>query len=153
MSRGIQGIALAAAAGVLLAGAAVAQDKRADAYVKYRQSMYVVLASNFAPLGAMVQGKMPFDAQEFAKRADRVAYMADMLPEGWTAESKGGQPSKAKPGIWDNRADFDKLLQDMQSKARALSKASQAGKIEEIRPAFGALAQACKSCHDKYKQD
>lgn len=139
-----------------LAVAAMAQDSptRADQIVEYRQAMYTVIGANFSQLGAVVQGKAPYDAQDFAQRADRVAYVAAMLPEGFVAESRTGKPTGAKPGLWTDRAEFDRLLKDMQLKVRTLATtAKSAASVADVKSAFGAAGQACKSCHDKFRKD
>lgn len=134
---------------------AVAQNKpsRADQLTKYRQSIFTVIGTNFGALVPVIQGKAPYDAKDFAMRADRVAYMAQMAHEGFVPDSKDGKPSKAKAEIWTQQAEFDKLLKDLVERSRALATASQAGNLDQIKPAFGAVGQACKACHDKYKAD
>lgn len=149
-------VAIAACASAcLLAGAAGAQGtpSRADQLVRYRQSMYNVLGVNFTQMGAMIQGKAPYDAKDFAMRAQRVAFIAKMLPEGFVAGSETGKPTDAKPELWRNRAEFDRLLKDMQSKVSALSNtASTATSVADVKSAFGAAGQACKNCHDKFRR-
>lgn len=125
---------------------------RAEQLISYRQAMYTVLGTNFGVMGAVIQGKAPYDAQDFAQRADRVAYMGQMVEEGFPVESRSGAPTKAKPEIWDEKADFDKLLDDMQAKTRALSVAAKGGSLDQVKPAFLAAAQACKACHDRFKE-
>ncbi len=134
---------------------AAAQDAgaRGAALIKYRQSIYTVLGANFGQMGAVVQGKAPFDATDFARRADRVAYMAQMAPEAFPPDSQSGAPTKAKPAIWKDKAEFDRLMKDMQEKTNALAQVSKAGDLERIKPAFIAAGGACKSCHDKFKEE
>ena len=101
---------------------------------------------------AMASGKMPYDAKAFQLRADRVAFMATITPEVFPAgTATGGIPSKAKPEIWQDRADFDKLMKDLGDKTAALAVAAKSGSLDTIKPAFEAAAGACKACHDKYK--
>ena len=75
----------------LFAGAAQADDppSKGEQALKYRKSLYQVMAWNFGPLGAMAQGKVPYDAAEFAKRAERVALIAPMLSEGVPGRNQG----------------------------------------------------------------
>lgn len=148
-------IALCLSAG-LLAGTAVAQNaqSRADQLVRYRQSMYNVLGANFGPMANVVQGKAPYDARDFAMRAERVAFIAAMLPEGFVAGSESGKPTAARPEIWRDRAEFDRLLKDMQSKVGVLSDTAKGAKsVADVKTAFVAAGQACKNCHQKFKRD
>jgi cytochrome c556 len=127
-----------------------------DLQIKYRQGIYNVIGGNFAPLGAMVQGRRPWDAKNAALRAERVAYLAQMateaFPDGSGKASKEA-PTKAKPEIWTNRAEFDKLMKDFIDKTQALATVAKTGDQEKIKAAFGAAGQSCKSCHDKFKAE
>ena len=78
--------------------------------------------------------------------------MATIAPDMFAAGSVASN-SKAKPEIWRNKADFDKLMSDLVDKSAALSQVAKSGNLETVRPAFAALAGTCKACHDKYKLD
>ncbi|MFZ9709531.1 MAG: c-type cytochrome [Steroidobacteraceae bacterium] len=141
-----------AAAAALLVAPALAQDGRAAQQVKLRQSVYIVLGSHFSQMGAMVQGRTPYDAANFRTAAERVAFMATIAPDMFPAGSLSST-SKAKPEIWQNSADFQVLMKDLRDKSAALATASRSGGLDAARPAFIAAAGTCKACHDKYKLD
>ncbi len=140
---------------VLAAGAAHAQDQptKAEQAVKYRKAVYQAIVWNWGPMGAMAQGKIPYDAKEFELRAARVAALAPMVGESFTADTQGVTGSKAKAGIWSNRADFDSKMKDLVDRTSALAKIAQAGDAAKSKAAFLDAAGACKACHDKYKAD
>jgi cytochrome c556 len=130
-----------------------APPTKAEQVLKYRKSVYQVMAFNFGPLAAMSQGKMPYDAKEFAMRAGRVAMVAPLLTEAYSTETKGVAGSKLKPAMWDNRADFDAKLKNLIDKTAALATTAKAGDFETSKAAFFEAGGACKSCHDKYRED
>ncbi len=138
-----------------LVGAAHAQGapSKAEQTLKYRKSLYQVLAFNFGPMGAMAQGKVPYDAAEFTKRAERVAMIAPLLSESYSADTKGLPNSDLKAEMWANRADFDAKLKDMVDRSAALATVSKAGDFAKSKAAFFDTANTCKACHDKYKTD
>ena len=144
----------------LLAGltAALAQEKppsKAEQAIKYRQSVYKVILWNFGPVAAMAQGKIPYDAAEFARRAERVATMAPMLLEGYPegTASEPGIKTRARPEIWENKAEFEKLMHDMENKTAALATVAKEGDFDKSKAAFGDAAGACKACHEKFRTD
>ena len=51
----------------VFAGAVQADSppSKGEQALKYRKSLYQVMAWNFGPMGAMAQGKAPYDAAEF----------------------------------------------------------------------------------------
>lgn len=138
---------------VATVGVAQAQgSKEADAAIKYRKSLYTVVYNNFGPMGAMASGKAPFDAKVFQRNAERVAFLATIAPDVFPEVSKTGD-TKAKPELWANKAEFDKLMKDFQDKSAALATASKSGTLDGVKAAFGAAAGTCKACHDKFKAE
>jgi cytochrome c556 len=121
--------------------------------IKYRKSIYQVILWNLAPLGAMAQEKAPYDAREFAMRAERVNAMSYMLEEAYPAESQSGADTRAKAAIWQNRADFEAKLAALQRESAELANVAEAGDFDTSRAAFFEMANTCKSCHDEYRTE
>jgi cytochrome c556 len=142
-------IALAVSSASLAQG----QPTKGEQLLKYRKAVYQSIAWNFGPMGAMAQGKAPFDAAEFAMRAGRVAALTPMLAESYAAESQGVAGSKAKPELWASRADFDAKMKDLVERSAALAKVASGGDEVKSKAAFFDAANTCKACHDKYKAD
>lgn len=131
--------------------AVLAQDRAAQ-QTKLRQSVFTVLGAQVTPMGAMASGRAPYEAAAFQLAAERAAFISTVAPDVFATGSVAAN-SKAKPEIWRNKADFDKLMADLVDKSAALSQAAKSGSLETVRPAFAALAGTCKACHDKYKLD
>ena len=143
------------ASACVCAGAAHAQGapSKGEQALKYRKSLYQVMAWNFGPMGAMAQGKVPYDAAEFAKRADRVTLIAPMLSEGFPAETRNLPHSELKPAMWTNRADFDAKMKDLVERSATLAAVAKTGDSAKSKAAFFDTANTCKACHDKYKNE
>jgi cytochrome c556 len=143
------------ASSCVFAGAVLAQGapSKGEQALKYRKALYQVMAWNFGPMGAMAQGKVPYDAAEFARRAERVAAVAPMLSEAFPPETKGLPQSELKPEMWTNRADFDAKMQDLVERSATLASVAKSGDFEKSKAAFFDTANTCKACHDKYKND
>lgn len=148
-------VAVVAASSLLVASLAHGQGapSKAEQALKYRKAVYQVIAWNFGPMGAMAQGKVPYDAKEFALRAERVAAVAPLLTEAYPAETKGVANSRLKPQMWGDRADFDARLKDMVDRSAALAVASKTGDFAQAKAAFFETGNTCKGCHDKYRAD
>jgi len=138
----------------LLALRATAADPSpAELQIKYRKALYTVMAGNFGPAYAMANGRIPYDAAEFTKRAERVNFIAGILPEAFPAGSAAGAPTRALPEIWTNSAGFAGRMQELSEKSAALVAAAKTGDLKQIQPAVGAVGLACKSCHDKFRKE
>lgn len=136
-----------------LAVAHAAGPSPAERAVAYRQGVYHAIAWNFGPMAGMVKGEIPFDAQAFALKAERVAYLSALPLEGFIPDSVVGR-SEAKPEIWDNMDDFKAKMQSFETEAGKLAEAAKtATAVDALKPQFGKVSQSCKDCHDKYKND
>ena len=148
------GLIAAAVAAVAFAAPVVAQNESpGERAIKYRKAIYQVILWNLGPLSAMAQQKAPYDAEEFAKRAERVNAMSYMLTEAYPPESASGAATRAKAAIWQNRDDFDAKLAAFEQKSAELADVAQAGDFGSSRAAFFEMANTCKSCHDEYRAD
>lgn len=127
---------------------AAAQFQRPEDAIKYRQSAFTVMAAHFSRIGAMAQGRVPFDAAAAAANAEIVATMSRLPFGGFVDGSQGG---KAKAEAWSDRAGFNAAASKMQEEAGKLAAAARSGNADQIRAAFGATAGTCKACHDNYR--
>ena len=73
--------AAAIVAGACVALPAAAQFQKPEDAVKYRQSAMFVMANHFGRIGAMVQGRVPYDAAQAASNAEIMATLSK-LPFG-----------------------------------------------------------------------
>jgi cytochrome c556 len=143
-------VTLLAISAASISFSAAAQFAKPEDAVKYRKAAFTVTAAHFGRMGAMAQGKAPFDAKLAAENAEIVADMAK-LP--WQAFGEGTETadSKAKPEIWKQNAKFKELSDKFQSESVKLAAAAKTGKEDAFKAAFTATAGTCKSCHDEFR--
>ena len=95
-----------ATATLTLSAPVAAQFAKAEDAIKYRQSALFVMGQHFGRLGAMANGKAPFDARLAQENADVVAAMARLPWAGFGPGTDKGAPTKSKPTIWSEQAKF-----------------------------------------------
>ena len=127
---------------------ASAQFAKAEDAIKYRQSALFVMAQHFGRVGAMANGKVPYDAKAAELNADIVAQMAKLPWAGFEAAHEGG---KAKPEVWKEQAKFKDLADKMQAETVKLAAAAKTGDLDKLKAAFGPAAASCKACHDDFR--
>ncbi len=142
--------AVLVAAATLCASSAFAQVKPEKA-IEYRQGVYAIVGWNMGPMAGMVQGRIPYDKEVFAKRAANLAAVLPMAAEGFPAGSDKGLPTQAKPEIWSNATDFKAKLDKSIDEATKLAAVAKTGSLDDIKKQFGATGATCKACHDDYK--
>ncbi|HET6545865.1 MAG TPA: cytochrome c [Rhodanobacteraceae bacterium] len=150
MRKSVFVVGLVAACGLAATAAAAIKPSTA---IHYRQSVYHVILWNFAPLADMVKGKTAFDAKEFARRADRIAFLTPQLLEGFPPGSDAGAKTEAKPDIWKNFPDFQSKMKTLVLESKALAEVAGTGDEAKMKAQFRKTAGACKSCHDKYREE
>lgn len=146
---------LAAAAVASLAASlpAAAQFQKPEDAIKYRQSALTVMATHFGRIGAMVQGRVPFDAKV---AADNMVIVSDMAKLPFVAFGEGtdkGMPNRSKPEIWKDAAKFKAAGEKMQAEVAKLDAAVKTGNLDAIKAAFGPVGGSCKACHDDFRAE
>jgi cytochrome c556 len=143
-------ITLAALVLASTALAAVAQQPKPEDEIKLRKSAYTLMGYNFASLGAMVQEKKPYNKDEAIRNADFVALLSTVPKTFFGDETKKGE-SKAKPEIWENKADFDKKMDRMMAETAKLPQIARSGDLAALKKQVAETGSACKACHDDYR--
>lgn len=132
-----------------LALPASAQFAKPEHAVKYRQSAMYVMNYHIDRIGLMVNGRAPYDPKAAAEHAELVAIAAKLPWKGFTPETDKLSKS-VRPELWSEQAKFkeggDKLVAD----TTKLLAAARTNSLDEIKSAFRATANTCKSCHDAY---
>lgn len=141
-----------AAVAIAAASPAMAQFQKPEDAVKYRKATFTVMAAHFSRIGAMANGRVPFDAKVAAENAALVETLSK-LP--WDAFGPGTDKgdTRALPAIWTEQAQFKAGADKFQAEAARLNAAAKTGNLDAIKTAFGAVGQSCKACHDNYRKD
>lgn len=143
---------MSAALAFALAAPAQAQFAKPEDAIKYRKASLTVMAAHFGRLGAMANGRMPYDAKAAAENAEVVSALAK-LP--WAAFGEGTDKgdTRAKPEIWKESAKFKEASDKMVAEVGKLNTAAKAGNLDALKAAFGPAAASCKACHDNFRKD
>ena len=144
-------VAVMAAVGTLASLPAAAQFAKPEDAVKYRQSAMYVMANHVGRIGAMVQGKAPFDAAQAQANAEVVVAMSKLPFVGFVEGTSSTEKGKAAAQIWSERAKFDEAARKMQDEVGKLLVATRSSNLDTIKAAFGPVGQSCKGCHDEYR--
>ena len=140
---------LAAAAAVSLPAAA--QFAKAEDAINYRQSAFAVLGHHFGRLGAMANGKMPYDAAVAAADGDVIAAVSALPFTGFVPGTEKGHGTKVRPQAWMELPKVKEMEQKMITEVGKVSVAAKSGNLDQLKAAFGPASQTCKACHDNYR--
>lgn len=123
----------------------------AEMAIGYRKAVFTVLAGNFMPIGGILRGG-EYNAATVARNAERVAFIATLVGDAFPAISKDGN-TKAKPEIWSDKDGFAKRVKDLTDATSALAALVKKDPTNsaDFKAAAGKVGEACKGCHDNYK--
>ena len=137
--------------GLLTALPVSAQFQKPEDAVKYRKAGMTVMGAHFGRIGAMAQGRIPFDANVAAANADLVVTMSKLPFAGFVEGTSGKDKGEPNAKVWSDRAGFDAGAKKMQDEVVKLAAAARTNNLETLKTAFGAAGDACKACHDDYR--
>ena len=144
--------AVAAAMAVMIgSGAALALD--APAAIKERQDFYKDLGKSMK--GVMEEFKKSdpsvADLQKYAAAIDAAApKVPSLFPAGTGPEA--GVKTGAKAEIWQKPDEFKKDAADFAAAAHAFDVSAQSGDVASIKTAGQKLGEACKACHQTFRE-
>jgi cytochrome c556 len=137
---------------ITMAVPAQAQFAKPEDAIKYRKASFNVMAAHFGRVGAMANGRIPYDAKMAQENAEIAAVMAK-LPWAEFGEGTDKGDTRAKPEIWKEAAKYKEASDKMQAEMVKLNTAAKAGNIDALKVAFGPAAASCKACHDAFRKD
>ncbi len=141
-------LAVAAAAFAIPASAQFAKPEDA---VKYRQNSLFVMGQHFGRIGAMANGKAPYDAKAAVENAEIVNVMARLPWAGFVAGTDKVGNTRAKSEIWTEQAKFREHNEKLVGESAKLLAAAKTHNLDNLKAAFSATAGSCKACHDDFR--
>ena len=132
---------------------AAAQFAKPEDAIRYRQSGMIMMATHFGRVAAMANGRIPFDAKAMADNAEIATIMSKLPYAGFVEGSDKGAETRALPKIWTENDKFRAAAAKLQEEMAKLNVAAKTGNIDSVKPAVGAVGQACKACHDTYRKE
>ena len=136
------------------AGALAQQAPKPEQLIKWRQSVYQVLAWNNARIKANLEGQ--YNKDEVIKAANSTAALANSglgaLYAPGTDQGKGWHDTSVKPELFKDGSKVGQLAGNFAHEASELAKVAATGDAAAVKAQFGKLGQACKACHDDFKK-
>ena len=126
--------------------------------IKTRKAGYSFMAWNMGKIKAQViDQSVEFNQAQILASANAIAAISNSgmgaLFGPGTESNVGDEVTRVKPELFDNIPDVVELSANLSRATADLQAQAETGDQTRIRTAFGAVGQACKACHDKYRQD
>ncbi len=149
MKKSILATGVALFLGVGIAADALAQAKP-DVLVAQRQAAMKLQGKYLGPIGGMLKGAAPYNADTVAINATFLENLARMPWDGFHESTKDVK-SATKPEAFTDAAKFRAAADTLEAETAKLGAAARAKNEAGVRASFGGVAKACGSCHDAYR--
>lgn len=133
-----------------LATTALAHAEEAENYIKYRQAMMEAIGGHMGAASQIVRGRVA-PAGHLAMHANALAELTGDLPALFPQGSDFGE-TEAKAEIWDNWDKFQQAADQAKTATSAFAAAVAEGDADKIAAAHKEVGQACKGCHEEFRQ-
>ena len=150
MKKSILAAGVALALGVGVAATAFAQAKP-DVLVAQRQAAMKLQGKYLGPIGAMLKGAAPYNADIVARNATFLENLSRMPWDGFDPGTQGVK-SAAKADIYKDMGKFKAAADMLEAETSKLGAAARAKDEAGVRATFGGVAKACGSCHDAFRE-
>ncbi len=140
----------AAVIGLAISATAAAQAKP-EQLVKQRQAAMTLQGKYFGPLGAMAQGKAPYNAELVRHNAAFLDVLAKMPWDGFAASTKDVK-SATLPAVFTDAAKFKEAQDRLQSEISKLVSVSKSGDEAAVKAQLGAVGKSCGGCHENFRE-
>ena len=136
--------ALAAAA---LTGLMTLPLSASEGEIDYRSHTMQAIGGHMQAMVDILRQKVSHSAH-LTLHANAMVDLAGIAPTLFPEGSEGGE---ALPAIWEDPDDFAERLDAFETAAGGLQTALSSG--ADVGSAFQSLGQACKGCHDNYREE
>ncbi|MBB5019268.1 cytochrome c556 [Chitinivorax tropicus] len=135
-------------ASVLLTACGV--DKNSPVHLRKQQ--FKEMMRTRESLQGMLNGRLKYEPEAFLSAAHALADQS-AKPWQWFEPIPNAEDSKAKGDIWRDAHAFKQAQDDLTRSLQQLTAAAAAKPTDptQLKPALGAVEQACTSCHKQFK--
>jgi cytochrome c556 len=128
-----------------------AAQAKPEVLVKQRKAAMTLQGKYMGPLGAMAQGKAPYDAKIVQRNAAFLEALAKMPWDGFDASTKG-EKSAALPAVWEKSGEFKQAAERLENETAKLAQVAKSGDEGAVKAQIGATGKACGGCHETFRE-
>ncbi|MDP1653147.1 MAG: cytochrome c [Rhodocyclaceae bacterium] len=155
MNKFVKTIALGLSLTVV-AGTTFAQSVgKPEDQIRWRQSAYHVKAWSMGRIKANVEGT--YNKDQVIQAANVIQAIANsgmgVLYQPGTNKGKGWKETRVKAELFTDKEGVGKVAGDFREAANEMAKVATGGDAAAVKAQFGKLGEACKGCHEKFRQE
>jgi cytochrome c556 len=145
-------------AGALLAAAGAASAQaigKPEDQIRWRQSAYHVKAWSMGRIKTNVEGT--YNKDQVIQAANVIQAIANSgmgaLYQPGTNKGKGWKETRVKAELFTDKEGVGKVAMAFNKEANEMAKVAATGDAAAVKAQFGKLGEACKGCHEKFREE
>ncbi len=150
MRRKIMSAVFATVLTAALSAPIAAEPSAEDAH-KYRESIMTSLKGHAGVISMQTRG-LAGDPSHISSHAQAIANLGAELHSIFQ-EGSNGEDSHALPIIWEEPEKFAEAVARAEKAMAALGEAASDNNVEAVGRAFRNVGEACKGCHERYREE
>ena len=132
--------------------AAYAQFDKPEDAIKYRQSVMFLIGQHVKRMGAVVQGKAPYEKGDFAANAEVVAMLTTLPWQAFMQPGTDKGDTSMTSAVFEKEDQFREIADSLDSSAATLARTAKGGDLNAIKAQFGKVVQNCGTCHKEFRK-
>lgn len=145
------GVAAVVALALGVAAGTVYAQAKPELLVKQRQAVMTLQGKYFGPMGAMAQGKAPYNPEIVKRNSAFLDNLTRMAWDGFDPSTKDVK-SATLPAAYEQQAKFREAASRLEKEASKLYQVAQSGDEAAVKAQIGAVGKACGACHNDFRQ-
>ena len=145
------GVAAVVALALGVAAGTVYAQAKPELLVKQRQAVMTLQGKYFGPMGAMAQGKAPYNPDIVKRNSAFLDNLTRMAWDGFDPSTKDVK-SATLPAAYEQQAKFREAASRLENEASKLYQVAQSGDEAAVKAQIGAVGKACGGCHNDFRQ-
>ncbi|WP_273526587.1 cytochrome c [Pseudomonas sp.] len=139
-----------------IAGTALAQViGKTEDQIRWRQSAYHTMAWSMGRIKANVEGT--YNKDQVVEAANVIQAIANSkmgyLYQPGSDKGKGWKETRLKSAFFTDKETLGKVAGNFGQQANDMAKVAAGGDAAAVKAQFGKLGEACKGCHDKFREE
>ncbi len=133
----------------LTAGTALSLSAYEKAAIKYRQAVMKAEGGHMGGSVAIIKSQVPYK-DDLVAHTTGLNDMANIIANAFKQRTEAGK-TRAKSNIWRDAGDFGQKIEDLKKATADFLAAAKSGGPEAAGAKLGAVGDACKACHKKFR--
>lgn len=129
-----------------------AKDTHPQQLVSKRQAIFKKMTQALEPMGLVARERKDYNKAEFQASAQT---LQELSSQPWALFTADGNypPTRAKPEVWQQAAEFKQAQDSYLANVGQLVKASAGTDLPALRNAVNEVEKSCKSCHQQFRNE